>query len=120
MGHLALDITAFRRIADVLPVPMWAMGPDGKLAWVNRTGAEFAGLSARELEADGSAVVHPDDMPSAEVLLEQAYAAGDKLNDERRIRHLDGRYRWMGVQAGPVRDADGTLNRVGGDRDRYR
>lgn len=109
MSHLELDITAFRRIADALPVPMWAMGPDGKLAWVNRAGAEFAGLSARELEADGSAVVHPSDMPSVEAWLEQAYDAGEKLNYERRIRHFDGRYRWMGVQAGPVRDADGTL-----------
>jgi PAS domain S-box-containing protein len=109
MGDLELDITAFRRIADVLPVPMWAMAPDGRLAWVNRAGAEFAGLSVPELEADGPAVVHPDDMPSVETWLEQAHEAGEKLNYERRIRYLDGRYRWMGVQAGPVRDADGTL-----------
>jgi PAS domain S-box-containing protein len=109
MDRLELDIAAFRRIADALPVPMWAMGPDGRLAWVNRAGAEFAGLSARELEADGTAVVHPDDMPSVEVWLQRAYEAGEKLNYERRVRHLDGRYRWMGVQAGPVRDADGSL-----------
>ncbi|HJS94196.1 MAG TPA: PAS domain-containing protein, partial [Solirubrobacteraceae bacterium] len=76
---------------------------------VNRAGAEFAGLSARELEVDGPAVVHPDDMPSVEVWLEQAHDAGEELSYERRIRHVDGRYRWMGVQAGPVRDADGTL-----------
>ncbi len=72
---------------------MWAMVPEGKLAWVNRAGAEYAGLSVRELEADGSAVVHPDDMPSIEAWLEQAYAAGEKLNYERRIRHTDERYR---------------------------
>lgn len=109
MGQLELDIAAFRRIADALPVPMFAMGPDGQLAWVNRAGGAFAGLSARELEADGTAVVHPDDMPSAEVWVEQAHEAGEKLNYERRVRHLDGRYRWVGVQAGPVREADGAL-----------
>jgi PAS domain S-box-containing protein len=84
------------------------MGADGKLAWVNRAGAEYAGLSVRELEADGSAVVHPDDMPSVEAWLEQAHDAGERLNYERRIRRLDGRDRWMGVQAGPVRDVDGA------------
>jgi PAS domain S-box-containing protein len=109
MSQIELDITAFRRIADVLPVPMWAMGSDGVLAWVNRAGAEFAGVSVSELEADSWAVVHPADLPSVAGWLEQARLAGDELNYERRIRRADGRYRWMGVQAGPVKDTDGTI-----------
>jgi PAS domain S-box-containing protein len=109
MGQLELDIAAFRRIAEVLPVPMWAMGPDGVLVWVNRTAAEFAGLSVRALEADGRAVVHPDDMPSVAAWLEQARLAGGELKYDRRIRRADGRYRWVGVQGGPVKDVDGTL-----------
>ena len=109
MGRLELDLAAFRRIADGLPVPMWAVGPEGLLVWVNRAGAEFAGLSVRALEADGRAVVHPADLPSVAVWLEQARGAGEELNYERRIRRADGRYRWMGVQGGPVTDLDGTL-----------
>jgi PAS domain S-box-containing protein len=109
MHPFELDLAAFRRIADVLPVPMWAMGADGMLAWVNRAAAEFAGLSVRSLEADGRAVVHPADLPSVAAWLEEAHVAGEELNYERRIRRGDGRYRWMGVQAGPVKDADGTL-----------
>jgi PAS domain S-box-containing protein len=109
MDQLEFDLAAFRRIADLLPVPMWAMGADGVLAWVNRAAAEFAGVSVPLLEADSRAVVHPDDLPSVAAWLEEARLAGEELNYERRIRRADGRYRWMGVQAGPVKDADGTL-----------
>ncbi len=107
--QLGFDLAAFRRIADRLPVPMWAMGPDGVLAWVNPAAAEFAGLSVRSLEADGRAVVHPADLPSVTAWIEQARTFGGELNYERRIRRADGRYRWMAVQAGPVEDGDGTL-----------
>jgi PAS domain S-box-containing protein len=109
MDQLEFDLAAFRRIADLLPVPMWAMRADGVLAWVNRAAAEFAGVSVPLLEADGRAVVHPADLPSVAAWLEHARVAGEELKYERRIRGSDGRYRWMGVQAGPVRDADGTV-----------
>jgi PAS domain S-box-containing protein len=66
-------------------------------------------LSVHELEADSWGVVHPDDLPSVAAWLEQARVAGERLNYERRIRHADGQYRLMGVQAGPVKDADGTI-----------
>lgn len=109
MGRLEPDIAAFRRIAALLPFPMWAMGADGVLAWVNPAAAEFAGVPIRSLKADGRAVVHPADLPSVAGWIEDARLAGEKLDYERRIRRADGRYRWMGVQAGPILDAQGTV-----------
>ncbi len=109
MDQLERDIAAFRRIADLLPVPMWAMGADGLLAWVNPAAAEYAGLSVRSIEADSRAVVHPGDLPSVAAWLEEARIAGAELNYERRIRRADGRYRWTGIQAGPIRDSDGSV-----------
>jgi len=109
MDSIDADLIGFRRIAEALPVPVWAMGADGILTWINQAGAEFAGLSAQAHGTDGRAVVHPDDVPSVAVWLEQARSAGEHLRYERRIRRADGQYRWMGIEAGPVSDADGTV-----------
>jgi PAS domain S-box-containing protein len=109
MEDVRADLAAFRRIADVLPTPVWAIDADGALLWVNRATAEFSNLSPRSLEADGWAAVHPDDVGSVVAWLEEARAAGRWSNYQHRILRADGKYRWIDVEAGPVRDADGKL-----------
>ncbi|MGN6872908.1 MAG: PAS domain-containing sensor histidine kinase [Solirubrobacteraceae bacterium] len=109
MGQLELDIAAFRRIAEALPTPMWALSADGSLVWVNRAAVEFVGLPAESLGADNWPTVHPDDVPSVSARLDEAFASGVGFNYEHRLRRADGRYRWVGVEGGPIRDADGTV-----------
>jgi PAS domain S-box-containing protein len=109
MNQLELDIAAFRRIAEALPTPMWALSADGSLAWVNRAAAEFVGVPAESLGAENWPTVHPDDVPSVSARLDEAFATGEGFNYEHRIRRADGIYRWMGVEGGPIRDADGTV-----------
>jgi PAS domain S-box-containing protein len=104
---LEADLAAFRRIADVLPLPAWALDPNGVLVWVNRAAAELVGGST--LGAEGWPVVYPDDAPGVARSIAEAMAAGERVNYEHRIRHSDGTYRWMAVDGGPVRDADGNL-----------
>lgn len=108
MDRIHADLAAFRRIADVLPMPAWALDAEGALVWVNRAAAEFVGES-RSLGARGWPVVHPDDAPVVADSLAQAVAAGTRVSYEHRILRADGRYRWMGVDGGPVRDADGNV-----------
>ncbi|HSC01917.1 MAG TPA: PAS domain-containing protein [Solirubrobacteraceae bacterium] len=110
MGQLELDLAAFRRIADALPTPMWALSVDGSIVWVNRAASELVGLSAESLGADNWPTVHPDDAPSVRAQLDEALASGVRFNYEHRIRRADGIYRWMGVEGGPIRDADGTVS----------
>jgi PAS domain S-box-containing protein len=109
MGQLELDIAAFKRIADVLPVPMWALSADGSLTWVNRASAEFVGVPAESLGAEGWPTVHPEDVPSVSARLDEAFASGVGFSYEHRIRRADGRYRWMGVEGGPIRDVAGRV-----------
>ena len=109
MGRLEHDIAGFRRIADELPTPMWAIGVDGILSWVNRAAAELIGLSAGSLEARDWVLTHPDDEPNVSARLAQARAGGLPFNYEHRLRRADGSYRWMGVEGGPVKDADGSV-----------
>ena len=109
MDELQADLAAFRRIADVLPMPAWALDPDGVLVWVNRAAAELVGGSRSTLGAPGWPVVYPDDAAGVARSIAEAMAAGDRVSYEHRIRQADGQYRWMGVDGGPVRDGDGNL-----------
>jgi PAS domain S-box-containing protein len=109
MDAVNADIAAFRRIADVLPTPAWALDPDGVLVWVNRAAAEFVGRARSTLDPAGWGVVHPDDRSSVERSLAEAMALGERIKYEHRILRADGQYRWMGVDGGPVRDADGNV-----------
>jgi PAS domain S-box-containing protein len=109
MDQLESDLSAFRRIADALPTPMWALNADGSMVWVNRAATELVGLPAESLGADDWPTVHPDDVPSVRAQLDEALGAGVRFSYEHRIRTADGVYRWMGVTGGPIRDADGTV-----------
>lgn len=110
MGQLELDIAAFRRIANALSTPMWALSADGSIVWVNQAASELVGRSAESLGADDWPTVHPDDAPGVRAQLDAALAAGVGFSYEHRIRRADGIYRWMGVAGGPVRDADGAAS----------
>jgi PAS domain S-box-containing protein len=108
MTHgLEADLAAFRRIADALPLPAWALDPNGVLVWVNRAAAKLVGGAT--LGTDGWPVVYPDDAPGVARSIAEAMAAGERVNYEHRIRQADGAYRWMAVDGGPVRDADGNV-----------
>jgi PAS domain S-box-containing protein len=109
MDRVDADIAAFRRIADALPTPAWAVDADGVLVWVNRAAAEFVGWARSTLDAAGWGVVHPDDVPSVARSLAAGIASGERLGCEHRIRRADGEYRWIGVEGGPVRDAEGNV-----------
>ncbi len=110
MGQLELDIAAFRRIADALSTPMWALSADGSIVWVNRAASELVGRQAESLGAADWPTVHPEDAPSVRAQLDAALASGVGFSYEHRIRTADGIYRWMGAAGGPIRGADGTVS----------
>jgi len=59
--------------------------------------------------------IHPDDLPAAEAAIE-AHLAGETpfFQDEHRIRHRDGDWRWHLERGVAVRDADGNPTRMVG------
>src|ERR1022692_4283042 len=82
----------------------------GKLEYSERW-KSMLGLSGEEVTGDVEewfGRLHPDDRPrvSAEI---QAHMEGHThtLETEYRIRHKDGRYRWMECRGGASRDATG-------------
>lgn len=76
------------------------------------------GLSEHETSSKPDAWlsrVHPDDQPVLQTDL-NAHARGDtaKLENEHRIKHADGTYRWVLCRGRVVRDGDGQSIRMVG------
>ena len=89
----------------------------GKLYYSERWKA-MLGYSGGEVSGDLEewlGRIHPDDRPrvSAEI---QAHRKGylQTLETEYRMRHKDGRYRWMENRGGASRDASGRVVRIAG------
>jgi PAS domain S-box-containing protein len=56
-------------------------------------------------------VVHPDDRPMAEQMVQEAARKGLDLNMEFRVRDRDGAERWLLARGRAIRDADGQVVR---------
>ena len=102
----------FRKIADSLPQIIWALAPDGRIAWVNRRFIEVTGRdpSAESAIDDGhiTAFVHPDDLRLADEW-RAAFARGEAYAYEFRMKLAGGTYRWFFANATPYRDETGAI-----------
>ena len=102
----------FRKIADSLPQIIWALAPDGRIAWVNQrfidvTGRDVVSESALD---DGhlTAFIHPDDLWLADAW-RAAFKRGESYEYEFRMKVRGGNYRWYFAHATPYRDETGAI-----------
>jgi PAS domain S-box-containing protein len=102
----------YRALADALPCIICAATPEGTVDYVNHHLADFLGISvAQALAARGLDFVHPHDRPAASKAWTSAIASGTSCVVTIRVRRFDGAYRWMVVQASPVRNSSGVMLR---------
>ena len=117
---LAQDVTARRRadealreseeryrlLADALPHLTFTLGPDVRPTYVNQRWSEFTGWTLERVRAEGwQDLIHPDDLPQAQVTLRGPMARGEPHEVEHRLRRWAGEYRRMLTRVVPVRDA---------------
>jgi diguanylate cyclase (GGDEF)-like protein/PAS domain S-box-containing protein len=101
---------------------------DGLWDWDLRTGKiyfsprwkEMLGYAEEEVgdaPGDWTSLVHPQDAPSLERDL-SAYLAGEtaRFENQHRMRHKDGVYRWMLARGTALRDRDGKAVRLAGSQ----
>ena len=100
----------FRTLADSAPVMIWLADGEGGFTFVNRTALELTG---RELEGplgDGWLDdVHPDDRDRVRAAWERSFAARSVFENEHRLRHADGSFRWVLGRAVPRHAPDGSF-----------
>jgi len=102
----------FRTIANAMPQVVWSARPDGAHDYFNQQWYDFTGLPEGSTDGDGwSEVFHPDDRPLAWALWRHSLATGELYENQSRLRHHSGQYRWALARALPVRDDKGCITR---------
>ncbi|MFE1601511.1 hybrid sensor histidine kinase/response regulator [Methylobacterium sp. ID0610] len=100
----------FRTMADHAPVMMWVTDATGACTYLNRAWYGFTGQAPAQGAGFGWLdAVHPDDRRAAADAFDTARACGGPFRLEYRLRHRDGRYRWV-LDAGAPRFAPGEAD----------
>jgi PAS domain S-box-containing protein len=99
------DERELRLIVETIPAFVWAALPDGSFYLVTQSLLDYTGLSREELMGWGwMTITHHDDLDRVVEKWRAALAAGEPIDQELRIRHGNGKYRWFLVRAVPLRD----------------
>lgn len=99
---LAHQERELRRMIDSVPGIAWRADDNGNFTYVNARWTELTGLPAPKKAEDWREAIHPEDWDRSLSLFEKAVAAGALVEDEWRLRHADGSYRWVQSRAVPV------------------
>jgi len=97
-------------VTDAIPALVWSTLPDGSSDFNNQRWLDYTGLSAEQAAGWGYVdVIHPEDYERRTPRWRAAFAAGEPMEDEARLRRADGQYRWFLHRAVPLRDEAGMI-----------
>lgn len=100
------------RMAQTLPVIIWAALPDGSVEFVNRRWEEITGIPPEQiLGRTGAAIVHPADAARVGAEYAESIRSGAPFRAELRVRYADGSYHWARSESDPLRDSEGNIVR---------
>jgi PAS domain S-box-containing protein len=84
-----------RAVIDAIPAHVWSSSPDGAVDFFNRRVLDYFGFRAEEtLGWNWQRIVHPEDLARYVSDRGAAFASGQALEREIRLRRVDGQYRW--------------------------
>ena len=99
-----------RAVIDAIPAHVWSSSPDGAVDFFNQRVLDYFGLPAEEILGwNWQRIFHPDDLPRYFSDRRAAFASGQPLEREVRIRRADGQYRWWLIRQVPQRNQSGQI-----------
>ncbi len=108
----------FRQIAEnVREVFFMISAETDEILYISPAYEQVWGRSCESLYEDPQSwlfAIHPEDSFKALATLETQFRTGDEFEEEYRIVRPDGSIRWVSVNAFPVRDDSGQVNRFVG------
>jgi two-component system, sensor histidine kinase PdtaS len=94
--------------AEGAPNLLWRSGPGNRREWFNKAWLTFTGHTMEaELQSDGTACVHPDDLIRCALAYETALDHHSSTELEYRLLRHDGVYRLLHESSWPFWDGDG-------------
>jgi PAS domain S-box-containing protein len=110
---LRQDEEELRRMTDAIPQHIIVLAPDGTAVHANQSMLEYTGLTLEDVMAEDfrTRVFHPEDVERLRDERANALARGLPFENEQRVRHRDGRYRWTLIRYNPFRDEQGRVVR---------
>ncbi|BAV45391.1 two component sensor-kinase [Mesorhizobium loti] len=95
----------------------WSAHPDGRLRFLNPAALDYVGVTAEEMreimDADDFSwwrrFVHPDDVETSMAQWRHSLETGEPMIEEKRLRRLDGAYRWFRDTGVASRDERGRI-----------
>lgn len=100
----------FRTIADASPMLLWISDDSGNRTFFNQAWCEFTGLSREDSIADHwIKSIHPDDREVYNRKWAETSHQKIRFQQEFRLRHCSGTYRWVLEQAMPMFSSSGRL-----------
>ena len=100
----------FRNMAEHAPLAVWVTDASGACTYINRRWEALTGQRSRDAEDEGwLTCVHPEDRPTAGRRFTAASIAQNDYQNEYRVLHPSGTWRWVLSTAAPRYGDDGTF-----------
>ena len=108
--------TRYRTLLDNIPGAVYRRHADDlTLLFQSEAIADITGYPARhDIHQDGLALMHPDDRPRIQQVIQQALEPPRSFDVEYRVLHADGRILWVQDKGQPVQDAAGAYTLIDG------
>ncbi len=97
---------------ELVPALLWRADPAGEKIVITERWRTYTGQTEAETQDFGWLdAVHPDDVGATRAAFQHAFATGEPLELQHRIRKAGDGYRWHLVRHVPLRDEAGAITR---------
>ena len=102
----------FNIVSESIPDIVWSTDGNGRHDYFNRRWHEFTGIESGDTgPGTWTGLIHPDDERRVMETWAACLSTGDPYALDYRFRYRDGSYRWLRVQAQPLRNAQDIIVR---------
>lgn len=109
---LALSDRRFNIVSESIPDIVWSTDGDGRHDYFNRRWREFTGIAPEDIEPETWVdLIHPEDRHRVLETWAACLQTGETYAIDYRFRYHDGKFRWLRVQAKPLRNAQDVIVR---------
>jgi PAS domain S-box-containing protein len=100
----------YRAIGESIDYGVWIADAEGRNTYTSDSFLKLLGVSQETWSLTGwDDIVHPEDSPALASTWRACVKSGEQLDQEFRVRCLDGKYRAVLVRGVPVRNARGSV-----------